>query len=288
MWKKILTMSLLLVVVLSFAACGKGAKLPSAYEIVSGVIDSLDDIRTSQFDVDVTMDIVSETEGEAVDVTMTIDSSGTLDFENKKMRMDMIENIALAEEPQEDAVIPFPRQIELYFISDMAYMRMELPEAEPIWMKTQMPVGYWEEVNQVEPQIKLLETAQVDVIASEEVRGVDCYVLELTPDLEQLWQIAMQHQELLGVETPLITGETLQEMFRSFSVKQWVAKDTYFLIKVEIDMAVESTPEAMGSLDEEGAFTMDITMDLLFYNYSQPVSIELPPEAEEATEMPME
>jgi hypothetical protein len=279
MWKRILTISLVLAAVLSFTTCSKE---PSAQEIVDGVIDSLDDIRTSQFDVDMTMDIVSDTEGEAVDVTMTIDSSGTLDFENKKMRMDMTINVALAEEPQEDAVIPFPRQIEMYFISDMTYIRMELPEAEPIWMKTQMPVEYWEEVNQVEPQIELLETAQVDVIASEEVRGVDCYVLELTPDLEQLWQIVMQYQELLGGETPSITEESLQEMLRSFSVKQWVAKDTYFLMKAEIDISTEFPPE------ESGPSAIDIAMVFLSYNYNQPVSIELPPEAEEAIEMPTE
>jgi len=33
--------------------------------------------------------------------------------------------------------------------------------------------------------------------------------------------------------------------------------------------------------------TMDITIDLMVYNYNQPVSIILPQEAEEALEMPM-
>ena len=53
MWTKILTVSLVLVMVLSLAAC---AKEPSAQEIVDGVIESLDDIRTYQFDMDMTMD----------------------------------------------------------------------------------------------------------------------------------------------------------------------------------------------------------------------------------------
>lgn len=55
-----------------------------------------------------------------------------------------------------------------------------------------------------------------------------------------------------------------------------------------LTFAVELTPEAMGSPEEEGVFTMDITMSLLAYNYNQPVSIVLPPEAEEAVEMPQE
>ena len=42
-----------------------------------------------------------------------------------------------------------------------------------------------------------------------------------------------------------------------------------------------------GSPEEEGVVTMDMAVGLLVYNYNQPVSIELPPEAEEAVEMPV-
>ena len=75
MWKKILTMSLALVMVLSFAACaeeaGEEGGLPSAQEIVDGVIQSLDDIRTYQFDMDMTMDMAGEGEGEGETFEMT-------------------------------------------------------------------------------------------------------------------------------------------------------------------------------------------------------------------------
>ena len=54
-----------------------------------------------------------------------------------------------------------------------------------------------------------------------------------------------------------------------------------------IDMDVELTPEAMGFPAGEGTLTMDITLDFLAYNYNQPVSIVLPPEAAEATDFPM-
>ena len=284
MWKKILTVSLALVMVLSFAACaeedGEEGGLPSAQEIVDGVIESLDDIRTYKFDMDMTMDMAGEAEGEAFEAAMVMDGSGTLDLENRQMRMDMTISMAIPGEPEMDM------GMEMYLIGDMVYILMEIPEMEPMWIKSEMPEGYWEEMSQVEPQIELLEVAQVEVIGSEKVGGIDCYVLEVTPDLEQLWQIVMQQAEMAG-EMPDITEELLQEMFRSFSVKQWVTKDTYFLAKVEMDMAVELTPEAMGFPGEEGVFTMDIAMNLLAYNYNQPVSIELPPEAEEAVETTM-
>jgi hypothetical protein len=87
---------------------------------------------------------------------------------------------------------------------------------------------------------------------------------------------------------PPVPEELLHEMFRSFSVKQWIAKDTYFLMKAEIDIAIETTPELMDYLGEEGETSIDITIIFVAYNYNQPVIIVLPPEAEEAIEMPVE
>jgi hypothetical protein len=284
MWKKILTMSLTMVMVLSLAACaeeaGEEGGLPSAQEIVDGVMQSLDDIRTHQFDMDMTMDMAGEGEGETFEMTMVMDGSGALDFDNSEMRMDMTMSMTMPDESEMDM------GTAIYLIGGMVYMLMEIPEMEPMWIKSEMPEGYWEEMSQVQTQIELLEVAQVEVIGSERIGGIDCYVLQVTPDLEQLWQMVMQQAEMAG-EMPDVTGELLQEMFRSFSVEQWVAKDTYFLAKVEIDMAMELTPEAMGFPGEEGIMTMDIAMSILTYNYNQPVSIVLPPEAEEAIEMTM-
>jgi len=277
MWKKILTISLALTMVLSLVAC---VQLPPAQEIVDGVIESWADVKTYQFDMDMTMDMAAEAEGETFEMTMVTDSSGALDLENRRMMMDMTMSMAMPG-------LEMEMGMEMYLIGDMMYMFMESPWVEPMWAKLEMPEGTWEEWSQTEAQVGLLEVAQVEVIGSERVRGIDCYVLEVTPDVEQLWQMVMQQAELTGEEMPDVAEEFIQEIFRSFSVKQWVAKDTYFLTKAEIDMAVELTPEAMGFPEEEGIMTMDIAISLLAYDYNQPVSIELPPEAEEAIDISM-
>jgi len=100
--------------------------------------------------------------------------------------------------------------------------------------------------------------------------------------------------ELSGQELPAfgevidedVIEEYLQEIFHSFSVRQWVAKDTYFLMRVEIDIGMELNPADLGYPEEEGEMTMGMAMSFLAYNYNQPISIVLPPEAEEATEEP--
>jgi len=270
MGKKILTLSLALAVVLSLVAC---VQLPPAQEIVDGVIGALDDVTTCEFEMDMTMDVAAEYEGETVEMTTVTDSSGVLDLENREMMMDTTMNMTIPG-------LDMEMTMELYLMGNMMYMYMEAPGMEPMWAKSEMAEGTWEDLDQVEPQIELLEAAQVDVIGSARVRGVDCYVLEVTPDMEQVWEVVMQQAELTGEALPFT-----EEMFRSFTVKQWVAKDTYLLAKAEIDMSVELTAEAMGFPEEEGVMTMDIALSLLAYNYNQPVSIELPPEAEGAIEM---
>ena len=100
MWKKILPMSLVLVVVSSFIACGE-VGLPSAQEIIDGVIESFDNIRTYQFDMDMTQDQTGEAEGEAFEQTVTMDNSGTLDLENVQMRAELTVTVNMVA-PEED------------------------------------------------------------------------------------------------------------------------------------------------------------------------------------------
>ncbi len=279
MRKKIVAISLLLVVVLSFTAC---AGLPSAQEIIDGVIESFDNIRTYQFDMDMTMDMAGEAEGEALEMTVTMDNSGTLDLENVQMRADLTMNMNMVA-PEEDEM---EMGVEMYIIDGMMYAMPEAPGEEPTWTKEEVPAERWEilrGISGLETYKELLETAQVKVIGSEKVKGVNCYVLQLTPEMAQLWQTAMGGVSAGGVLPP-VSEELLEEVFRNFSVKQWVAKDTYFLMKTEIDMAVESTPEFMAYLGEEGEVTIDLTMSSLAYNYNQPVTIVVPPKAVEATQ----
>jgi len=285
MWKKIITVSLVLVIILSFSACTSGSGgetgLLSAQEIVNDAIESWDDIRTYQYDMEMNIDMAGEVGGEVGEATIVMDFSGAIDDENRKMRMDVtMSMVATGEDELELAM-------DMYLISDMMYAGMEAPEIGTMWVKSEMPEGYLEHMNQVKAQIEFVEAAQVEVIGNEKVRGVDCYILQLTPDMGQLWQLVIQQSDMTGKGVlPEIDVENILEMFQSFSVKQWIAKDTHFLTKTEIAMLLELTPTAMGFPEEKGLITMDITMYLLAYDYNQPVSIELPPEAEEAVEVP--
>jgi hypothetical protein len=286
MGKKILTMALVLVTVLSFTACGEETEeeleLPSAQEIIGGAVESFDNISTYQFELDMTMHTTGEVEGEAIEHTVTMVNSGTLDLENKQMKTDL----------SVDSVDEMMR-VESYIIDGVVYAKPEAPGEEPGWIKSEAPEEYWEmmtAVSGLKNYIELLKTAQVEVTGSEQVKGVDCYMLQLTPAVPELYQTAMNPVGGVGQAGMLapVPEELLEDMFRSFSVKEWVSKDTYFLMKAEIDMTIETTPEFKDYLGEDVDVSIDITISFLTYNYNQPVTIVVPEEALEASEMPTE
>jgi len=283
MWKEIVPISLVLIMVLSFAACGEEVGLPSAEDIIGGVIDAQDDIRTYEYEMDLSLDEVSTVEGEAGKLTTASKSSGALDLDNRQMRWEMTANLEVSGEDEESMAV------ELYLVDNIGYVLYKGSDEEPMWQKQEALESDWKDIiemlSMTEPQIDLLQEAQVKVIGSEKVKGLDCYLLQLTPDKKQLWEAISQQAEFgnLALSYSKVREELLSEMFIDFSVKQWVAKDTYFLMKAEIDMAMQLTSEAMEV--QEGEMDVNITLSLLAYNYNQPVTIVLPPEAEEAESM---
>ena len=102
--------------------------------------------------------------------------------------------------------------------------------------------------------------------------------------MEQLWRSVGPGGIGEGRIAPTIPEDFLHDIFQNFSIKHWIAKDTYFIMKIEIDMITELTPEVQEYFGEEGTISMDTSLVFRAYKYNQPVSIELPPEAEEATE----
>ena len=284
MLKKVVAVSLLLIITLSVIACN-GGKLPSAEEIVAAILDSQQDIETYKFDVDMEMYITVEAEDETIEMYAVTDGGGSTDVENNVMQMTGDINM----------VMPDVGEIEvkehMYLVDNMMYIGIDMPAfmGGSTWIKAQMPVYMPEEMNQVLSLTALIETAEITVLGSEIVNGVDCYVVEVVPDADQLWELVSQQLQFMGdeIEIPDITGELIRKMYDDVSVTYYIAKDTYFLISSSMDMFLELTPADLGYPEEEGLMTMDITMELLAFDYNIPVSIELPPEAADAIEIPL-
>jgi len=281
MLKKTVFIPLALLLTGSLTACTVGGvvdpSLPSAQEVIGAVVESMSDIRAYQFESNMIMSVAGETDGESFEMTMDMTLIGAVDTESRQMGADITMG---AEMPGQDDM---DMAMAVYVVDDTVYTNMDFFGFGPTWVKSEITDEAWDEMSQmaelVEPYVELLEAAQVRVTGIEQVAGVDCYVLELTPSMDQLWQLVMEQAEMTDTEMPSPTEDFISEMFRDFSVKQWVSKDTFFITRVVIDMSVEMTPEEMGFPDEDGVLRMDILMYLLAHDYNQPVSISLPPGA---------
>ena len=129
-------------------------------------------------------------------------------------------------------------------------------------------------------QIKLLTTAtEVNYLGSEVVNGTDCYILEITPSMEVAANLISQQLQFIDPDI----GEFKADLLKEISVKQWISKDSYLLMKAEAGVLLEMRPEDVGGGDFE-KMTIDMDIGARYYDYNQPVSITLPPEALEAKE----
>ncbi len=267
-----------LVILLSFPLLGCQTAIvetitspPSVEEIIENVVDYLADITTLEFDMDLAVDIAGEENGETVDASMVSKITGAVNVISRDGKVEMSVTI---DSPGEATI---EANMDMYFIDDTMYTLMEIPTLGNIsmWVKSDIPPEMHGQMTQVEDQVDLLMLSEVKLIGTETVAGKVCYVLELVPDPDALWEFVSQKMGATGAPVPTLEEETIiRDIARNYSVKQWIAIDNFLLCKAEMDMEMEISDT-----------TMDITMTLVISDYNQPVAIELPPEAEDAIEV---
>jgi len=275
---KLLIAVISLVILLSFPLLGCQTAIvetitspPSVEEIVENAVDYLTNITTLEFDVDLTVDIAGEENGETVDASMVSKITGAVNVISKDGKVEMSVTI---DSPGEATI---EADMDMYFVDDTMYTLMEIPTLGNIsmWVKSDIPPEMHGQMTQVEDQVDLLRLSEVKLIGTETVAGKVCYVLELVPNPDALWEFVSQRMAATGVPVPTLEEETIiRDIARNYSAKQWIAIDNFLLCKAEMDMEMTISDT-----------TMDITMTLVISDYNQPVSIELPPEAENAIEV---
>jgi hypothetical protein len=175
---------------------------------------------------------------------------------------------------------------EYYLVGGYMYTGVEIPEIGEQWMKMEIPSGTWEQQNQLEQQIELLRSAtEINALPDQTVDGTECYVFEVVPDIEALGNLL--NQQASGMGGVDFSQFNLADLFDEMTIKEWIAKDTPRVFKSEVYMRMHVLPEDVGAAEADfDKMVMDMNMTTRLYDYNQPVSIELPPEALEAEEMP--
>jgi hypothetical protein len=284
--KGLVAFLVLVILLVSLVACGGGeGEAEPAEEIADAAVAAYTEQDTYQFDMDMTVEMDVTGVDETVEGTVTVDMNGASDKVNRRTYTNM-QIITVPSTAMEG-------DVEMYNIGDWVYLKTSIPGEPPTWLKWEVcvPCGGAEKLDIVGQQVDLLEdSVGVEVIDNDTVDATECYVLEVRPELEKLWEW-VQEQVALDKQLPALEPD-LEEVISDFAINQWVAKDTYFILKSTLDMTLtfssssSSCPSCglIPTLPGESARTYDITATMVVYDVNQPANIELPPEAEDAEE----
>ncbi|MGB7000420.1 MAG: hypothetical protein WBE22_00120 [Halobacteriota archaeon] len=308
--KKKMKMKAGLVVVVAIAAVMMFSSYAAALsqDEIAGLILNASEVDTYKFNMNMTMPMPMTMEmlmGNETNATepmvMVANGSGVVDNVNKSMMMAMSMCVNMSEimeantsedtngNTSENTSLDMPETIcmetEMYIINNTMYMKMDMSAIVPnfsFWLKSEMTEADWESEEIQGQQMELLNCSNVTLLDDEEVNGVDCYVLKIVPDTEKCWEIVMNtsimDQSGMGAEMQN-ASDILNQSLGNMTITEWIAKDTMFVMKSVAAMDMTMSPDT----EEEAKVVMDYTM--IFYDYNEPVTIVLPPEAEGATDI---
>ncbi len=191
---------------------------------------------------------------------------------------------------------------DVYIIGGWTYVHSVLPyinnsstSSGAPWKKVKLTNETWTRESQISSQIELLKTPiKVDLAGSENVNGVDCYVLNVTATAESMsdWVLSWQQQDgpSLYWWSSGRSREIYTKAYKNSFIKLWIAKDSYLVIKADISTLFEVTPSILKPSDVPLCNTGEVTYgfdkittelhwQMNYSNYNLPVSIELPEEA---------
>lgn len=276
--KIILALSLTLVLSLAVVGCDQGLPQEEVDRIIENVANAQFDTVKMDMDMAVTVEIVGgEEPGE---MTMWGDGAGVVDMANRELQMQMDMSMDIPELGEQTVTT------ETYLVGEWMYTAVDVPVLGKRWMKTEATPGMWEQQNQLEKQIEFLKSAvEIKALADQTVEGTHCYVFEIVPSVEALGKLLSQQSSTIG---DVDYGQlNLADLFEEMRVNEWIAKDSYQVLKTEVYLRMQMHPEDVGADEADfDKMVMDMNMTTRLYDYNQPVSIELPPEALEAEEMP--
>jgi hypothetical protein len=273
----ILALSLALVMSLTLVGCDQGLPQDEIDRIIENIANAQFDSVTLDMDMAMTVEIIGGPD--EAEISMAGNGTGIMDMANREMQMSMNMTMDLPE------LGPQTMVSKTYLVGDWIYSGVEIPGLGEQWFKQEAMPGMWEQQSQLEQQIAFLKTAvEVKTLPDQTVDGTDCYVFEVIPSVEALGELLSQQASSTGMD---FSQFDLAGLFQEMKVKEWIARDSYQVLKTEVYMRMQMLPGDIGATgDDFDKMVMDMNITMRLYDYNQPVSIVLPAEALDAQEMP--
>jgi len=269
--KKLLLLLALMVV--AFSGCVE--EKPSAEELKAMMIESVEDVKTAAFSVDMdqTIKVINLSETNKTLRTMTFETKsvgeGELNVTDRAMKMTTTTTTS-SEETGE-----IVSEMEMYMKGDTMYTKID-----GNWTQMPgMPEDMWDQQNQVRTQAELLNSSEIKLVGSEKVNGEAAYKVKVVPDMETFTMILNQQMGSMPFYTMNMT-DIFEESEMEWTT--WISKESHLPLKNQVALDLTLTADMMGlPVGEMGDIEMEIESDstVIYSSYNQPVVIVVPEEA---------
>lgn len=252
-------------------------------KLLEDALNATSNLTTFKMVMEYNMDTETIGGTEAGKMAMQATSDMQINIPEKKMAMIMTMTMDMEMGADDPSQMPIDTTMEMYTVDGWAYTKINIPMMGDQWMKVKMTDEDFAEQSQIGDMSQFLESAvDYEIVGSEVLNGVDCYIVKVTPEMNVMMDWAMSQQQTGS--TPELTEDDMDNAFKSFEVKAWIAKDSKLMMREMITMSMEIGSEAAGDNFEKMIMNMSGKMD--FYDHGKPITITLPPEALNAPEMP--
>ena len=254
--------------------------------IVGKALDASQEVKTCTFDMIMKMNtIIASADSSKV---MKIKLDGVFDVDNVAKKMKAVIYIMM----EEVGVEVEQATMELYVLDNKQYTKFDQPGVPSHWQVEDSSAGTWESMHYWEHHVDLLQQSKIELLGTEKVNDIDCYAMQLSPDMVEFLKMMLAEQQLgqqfseeeIDIVTTMLSS--LFVRFMDISAKEWIDKDTYLPRKTEMIMDIHISPDEfmeLGLIVLAGyEFTLGTNINLVVESYNEPLSIVLPPEAQEA------
>jgi len=213
-------------------------------------------------------------------VTLSMESTGVADHVTGEAKLSAILSI----EGQDEGNMKIA--METYITGEWLYAKISLPIIGVQWLKSRLTDELKDDYAIPDLQIDLLKNlVEVNYLRSELLDDTDCYVIGVIPDTEAIFKL-MQNQFPSGMEDMSYGDIPARSIIKDLTMNVWIAKGTHLLAKSEIDIILEISNEHSQEYQVDfDKTTMTSRLVTRFYDYNEEVSIELPEEALDASEI---
>ncbi len=254
--------------------------------IVGKTLDASQKVKTCTFDMSMKINTIIASADSSKVTRIKLD--GVFDIDNVAKKMKAIIDVVM----EEVGVGVEQATLELYVLDNKQYTKLDQPGIPSHWQVEDLSAGTWESMHYWEHHVDLLQKSEIELLGTEKVNNIDCYAVQLSPDMAEFLKMMLAEQQLgqqfseeeIDIVTTMLSS--LFVRFMDISAKEWIDKDTYLPRKTEMIMDIYISPDEfmeLGLIILAGyEFTLGTNINLVMESYNEPLSIVLPPEAQEA------